>query len=236
MAPSSNGVISVVPESDVEAKILAGYAELQRRDSNAERHRDRWHSIARWLAFGLLVMVGVNVWQSVRHENVQAFVQVVVRDDEGNYILSGVPQKLLEYTPQDGQWMEMLAQWVRSIRWRSENPEFTRTEWAWAYRHSCPEARQHLDFDEKREHPFVKNSSKRVSVGIKSVTKTPTPESYQVLWEEVTTDKVRPGRDVALWTGTFTVGRFHPKTMGDMIDNRLGLCVTAYNLSKQPEK
>jgi type IV secretory pathway TrbF-like protein len=132
--------------------------------------------------------------------------------------------------------MEMLAQWVRSIRWRSENPEFTRTEWAWAYRHSCPEARKHLDFDEQRQHPFAKNSSKRVSIDIKSVTKTPTPESFQVLWEEVTTDKTRPGKDVAMWTGTFTVGRFHPKTMADMIDNRLGLCVTAYNLTEQPKK
>jgi len=236
MAPSINGVADVTPESDVTAKILAAYGELQRRDSSAERHRDRWYGIARLLAFALLVVVGVSVWQTVRHENVQAFVQVVVRDDEGNYILSGIPQKLLEYTPQEGQWMEMLAQWVRSIRWRSENPEFTRTEWAWVYRHSCPEARKHLDFDEQRQHPFAKDSSKRVSIDIKSVTKTPTPESFQVLWEEVTTDKTRPGKDVAMWTGTFTVGRFHPKTMADMIDNRLGLCVTAYNLTEQPKK
>ena len=36
-----------------------------------------------------------------------------------------------------------------------------------------------------------------------------------------------------MWTGTFTVGRITLKTMDDLLDNRLGVCVTAYELSPQ---
>lgn len=237
MTPSTNGTPPPVDEVDpTMQKIILAYEETHRRDTNAERQRDRIASIARWAILAFLVLLGVFVWREVRRDEIQAFVQTVVVDDKGNYLLSGLPQKLLEYTPVEGQYMEMLAAWVRSVRWRTENPDFTQTEWAWAYRHSCPDARKHLDYDQTQEKPFAKGQTKRVSVDIKSVTKTPTPESYQVLFEEVTTDAKRPEKKVALWTGTFTVGRYKPKTMADMIDNRLGLCVTGYNFTEQTKK
>jgi type IV secretory pathway TrbF-like protein len=71
-------------------------------------------------------------------------------------------------------------------------------------------------------------------VELKSVTKTPVPESYQVLWVETTTAKDQPSVKTQTWTGTFSVGRIQLPSLADALDNRLGLCVTAFDLSPQP--
>jgi hypothetical protein len=63
-------------------------------------------------------------------------------------------------------------------------------------------------------------------VEIDSVTKTVTPESYQVLWRATTVDKQHPRPEEVLWTSTFTVGRVSPTTLSDATLNNLGLCVT----------
>jgi len=66
------------------------------------------------------------------------------------------------------------------------------------------------------------------------VTKTPVPESYQVLWAENTTEPTSPTVKTTLWAGTFSVGRLELPTMADALENRLGLCVTAFDVSAQP--
>jgi len=105
--------------------------------------------------------------------------------------------------------------------------------WAWLYRHTCGQARRLLQTLEEREKPF-ELGKKLISVELKSVTKTPVPESYQVLWTEMRTDTAQPAVTTVLWTGTFSVGRYRPPTLADTLDNRLGLCVTAFDLSPQP--
>ena len=84
-----------------------------------------------------------------------------------------------------------------------------------------------------KEKPF-EVGKKLVSVELKSITKTPAPESYQVLWAETSTDKNMPVVKTQLWTGTFSVGRIQLPKLADTLENRLGLCVTAYDLSPQP--
>ena len=53
-------------------------------------------------------------------------------------------------------------------------------------------------------------------------------------WAETTTARDTPQVKTQLWTGTFSVGRIHLPTLVDVLDNRLGLCVTAFDLSPQP--
>ena len=65
-----------------------------------------------------------------------------------------------------------------------------------------------------------------------SITKTLTPQSYQVLWKATTTDKYNPEPEEVLWTTTFTVGRVAPKTLTDATLNNLGLCVTGIDDDK----
>ena len=55
-----------------------------------------------------------------------------------------------------------------------------------------------------------------------------------MLWEEHLTEKTSPTVKSQLWTGTFTVGRVTLTTMEDVLDNRLGVCITAYELAPQP--
>ena len=101
-----------------------------------------------------------------------------------------------------------------------------RQEWRWLYLHTCGAARKQLEEAEKKEQPFNRKLTKTVKVEIDSVTKTVTPESYQVLWRATTVDKYNPRPEEVLWTSTFTVGRVSPKTLSDATLNNLGLCVT----------
>ena len=81
-----------------------------------------------------------------------------------------------------------------------------------------------------QEQPF-KPSKTRASVEITSITKTTTPESYQVVWHEVSVDKLASTLKEQEYIGTFTVARVRPKTLAEAIDNRLGLCVNGYDLA-----
>jgi type IV secretory pathway TrbF-like protein len=181
----------------------------------------------------LVLLLGVIVWQWLDHRHVQAFVQVVQVDDQGKVIQIGIPHDLLAYAPPDGVWIDMLGEWVRRIRWRGTDPVLARAQWAWVYRHTCGQARRILQTLEEREQPF-KPGKKLTAVELRSITKTPVPASYQVLWAETSTEPASPSVKTALWTGTFSVGRIQLSTLADALDNRLGLCVSAFDVNPQP--
>ena len=63
---------------------------------------------------------GVLVWLAVTKHQVKAFVQTVQVTEEGQLVQLGVPQNLYDYSPPEGMYMEMFAQWVRWTRWRGE--------------------------------------------------------------------------------------------------------------------
>jgi type IV secretory pathway TrbF-like protein len=220
-----------VPEDVIQRMELA-YQEIQRRDSQAEARAWRKDTLAQRLGLVILVLVGVLIWQVLDKQQVKAFVQTVQVTEEGKLVQLGVPQHLYDYAPPDGVYMEMVAQWVRWTRWRGEDVNMTKVQWAWAYRHTCGAAHKFLKAIEEKEKPF-KLGTKRVAVEVKSVTKIAAPDSYQVLWEEHTTERHAPTIKPQLWTGTFTVGRVTLTTMDDILDNRLGLCVSGFELSPQ---
>src|SRR6266851_2917697 len=231
---SPNGQTLPPVPPDEWQRVEQAYREIQRRDSSAEQRAWRWERVALVLVGLLGVTLAVVVWQFLHARTVQAFVQVVQVDDKGQLVQVGIPQDLLAYTPPDGVWMDLLGEWVRRVRWRGTDGTLARAEWAWVYRHTCGQARRLLQTIEEQDKPFEEKKKKLSSVDLKSVTKTPVPESYQVLWSETSTEASNPTVKTALWTGTFSVGRYRPPTMTDTLDNRLGLCVTAFDLSPQP--
>jgi type IV secretory pathway TrbF-like protein len=214
-------------------RIEQAYKEIQRRDERAEYRTWRMERFALALLAVIVALVAVLVWAFLNYRKVQAFVQVVQVDDKGKMIQLGVPQDLLSYTPQDGLWMDMLGEWVRRVRWREEDNVHAKEQWKWVYRHTCGQARRLLQTLEEKEQPF-KLVKKLQTVEIKSITKTPVPESYQVLWTERSTERASPMVKVEQWAGTFSVGRIQLPNLTDVLDNRLGLCVTAFDLSPQP--
>jgi type IV secretory pathway TrbF-like protein len=220
-----------IPDDVIQRMELA-YQEIQRRDSQAEHRAWRKDTLVQRLGLVILVLVGVLVWLAIDRQYVKAFVQVVQVTEDQKIVQLGVPHNLYDYTPPDGAYMQMVAQWVRWTRWRGEDERMMREQWAWAYRHTCNPAHKWLKAVEDKEKPF-KLGGKRVALEIKSVTKIPAPESYQVLWEESVTEKQQPTVKTQMWTGTFTVGRITLKSMDDMLDNRLGICITAFELSPQ---
>jgi len=207
--------------------------EIQRRDERAEYRTWKAERSTAVVLLLMLAMFGWNIWLWLDHWKVQAVVQVVQVDEQSRVIQLGMPQDLLAYQPPDGLYMDMLGEWVRRVRWREEDSTHSRTQWAWVYRHTCGQARRLLQALEDREQPF-KPGKKLVAVELKSLTKTPVPESYQVLWSETSTERSQPTVKTAQWTGTFSVGRIQFSSLTEAMDNRLGLCVTAFDLSPTP--
>jgi type IV secretory pathway TrbF-like protein len=219
------------PEGDELARIEQAYREIQRRDGNAMWHARTWRHVAFRLLAALLLTCGVLTYLAVRHSQVQAFVQTVQMTEEGRLVQVGLPMDLLAYTPQEGEWMNMLAEWTRRYRWRGDEGSMLRTriDWGWLKEHTCGAASKQLLDDEKKFDVY--NPSKRTSLRLEPITKTRTPESYQVTWEEVRADKGLAKEDKRRYIGTFTVARVRPKTMAQLLENRLGLCVNGYHIA-----
>ena len=217
--------------ADVE-RIQFVYREIERRDGAANWHAALWFRFACLLAAVLIVAISAVVYCAMQASKVQAFVQPVQITEDGTMVLVGLPKDLLDYQPEDSQVMDMLAQWVTKRRWRGdeEGLKRTRNDWAWLYRHSCGYGSKLLAHDEVTEQPF-KPSKIRASIEIKSITKTATPESYQVVWHEVTVDKLASTLKEQDYIGTFTVGRVRPKNLSEAMDNRLGMCVNGVDLA-----
>jgi type IV secretory pathway TrbF-like protein len=227
-----NGATLTPVPSDEWQRIDQAYREIARRDGQAEHRAWRKERLALVLLAVVVLMLGWNLWLWLDYRKVQAFVQVVVQDDKGQLLQVGIPQDLLAYTPPDGAWMDMLTEWVIRFRWRGEDTKaLARREWAWLYRHTCGQARRLVQTWEDREKPFEPGKILR-TVEVKSVTKTPVPESYQVLWVETSTGKGQPTVKEHSWTGTFSVGRMQLPTLTDALQNRLGLCVSAFDVSE----
>ena len=174
-----NGHVSLPPELAEYPAMLATVMEqtrlqLNARDESAEQRAWRWHRFAVWLGGVLAVAVLVIAWLVWDRREVQAFVQVV-QIENGRLVQIGVPQKLLDYTPEEGMWHDMLAEWLRRVYWRGEDiAKAEHVDWRWAELHTCPSARPFLAGLKERHKPG-KKSPTRVQVNIKTITKTPTP-------------------------------------------------------------
>jgi len=138
------------------AKADMMWRETQRRDGNAVWHSWQWmRAFYVMLAVWLLTAV-VGLWLYAHMRDVEVVVQTVVYNAEGQFVSLGVPQKLLAYEPEDGQWRDMLGEWIHKKQWRTEEASGTLTKlnWGWLYRHTCGEATKTLQQDEERDKPL----------------------------------------------------------------------------------
>ena len=222
-----------VPE-DVLQRMELAYQEIQRRDSQAEARAARKDTLATRQWYVILGLLLVLVWLAVDKSRVRAFVQTVQVTEEGRLVQLGQPVDLYDYEPPDGPYLEMASQWIRWVRWRGEDTNMLEAQWAWAYRHTCGTALKALKAYEKIEKPFAKGGKKKVGIEVKSVTKGGAPQSYTVIWDEHVTEKNVPTVKTQSWSATLTTGRIVLKKMEDILDNRLGLCVTGYDWAEQP--
>ena len=218
--------------SEEERLILAGYDEARRRD--ALGMQDKWH----WklMALGLLaycsVVTAVALWLALRPTIVHAPVQLVQVNDRGQVEPLGPPHDVLRYTPTEAQWMQMVGDWAMKRRWKGIDPVQAAVNVDWLYMHTCKPALDDVRRWEKDEKP-VEVGKRKVQVELLAVTKTDAPKAYNVLWKEFITDGTQPAVEQR-WAGTFTVGRVKLRDQRMVVNNRLGLCVTAYNMAQQP--
>jgi type IV secretory pathway TrbF-like protein len=209
-------------------RLEAAYRIIQQRDGTAERRAFQW----KLLAYALVAMLlGLGVWDHLdRRETLQGFVQVVQVNDHGEVVKVGVPQNLMTYEPSDAHYLDMLAEWVRKVKWRGSDKVATELNWNWARAHLCGgPVKRLMDAHEKKEQPFSNVGKKLTAVEITHATKTPVPQTYHLLWNEITSEaSVQTAHP---WMGTFTVGRLKPQTQAVLLMNHLGLCISAFSIS-----
>ena len=229
--PAPNGSGELSPALKEEITVLErAYQELRARDGTAESRAFWWKAVAMTL---LVVNLGIGVWDHLdRRTEMEAFIQNVQVTEEGRVISLGVPQRVLDYTPEDSHWYAMLGQWVQKVRWRGPDPTLAKMEWQWAYLHTCGAATKLLREYETAEKPFDP-SERRVSVELLGWNKTLVPLSYNIRWQEIS---VQVGRPIQrrVYNGIFTVGRVHLKEQTHLFMNPYGLCTTAYSISEEP--
>jgi type IV secretory pathway TrbF-like protein len=224
---SSNGVLT----ARELARLEIWYQIISQRDGAAERRVWHWQLVAAAL---VVIVLSVGIWDHLDpRTEVKAFVQTVQVNEDGKVLHLGVPLDLLDYTPQDAHWLDMLSEWVRRVRWRGSDRVQAEADWNWARAHLCGRQVMNLfDEMEKREKPFTDLGKRLVAVEIKAATATPVPLTYHVFWEETTTDYTL--QRTRKYTGTFSVGRLQPANQAMLMQNRLGLCIKALNMSEQP--
>jgi type IV secretory pathway TrbF-like protein len=209
----------------------AAYRIIQQRDGTAERRAWSWQVTA---ILALVGLIGVGVWDHVdRRGKIEPFVQVVVQQDDGSLVSLGVPQTLLAYEPHEAVWVEMVGEWIKRYRWRGKDAVLARADTDWLQYHTCGMEAQRVLTEEQRGWKPEHVGKVLAMVELKSVTKTPSPLSYQVLWKETTIPKALPPQE-KMYTATLTTGRTTPASQEMLMQNRLGTCVTAFNLSEQP--
>jgi type IV secretory pathway TrbF-like protein len=215
------------PPGELE-RLEAAYRIIQQRDGTAERRAYHW----KLLAYALVAMLfGLGVWDHLdRRETLQGFVQTVQVNDHGEVVKVGVPQNLMTYEPADAHYLDMLAEWVRKVKWRGSDKVATQFNWNWARAHLCGgPVKRLMDAHEKREKPFENVGKKLTAVEITHATRTPVPQTYHLLWNEITSEA--SVETVHPWMGSFTVGRLKPQTEAVLLMNHLGLCISAFSLS-----
>ena len=168
-------------------------SEILREDGNARWREWRAYRLGGALALVVLALAALLAWAVYHVSRVHVVVQVVQHDEQGRMVKVGVPMDLLTYQPQEGAVRNMLAEWVNKRHWRGEEESEVRArhDWRWLYLHTCGMARKQLEEAERKDNPF-KKSTKRVQVDVETITKTMTPQSYQVLWKAITIDKYNP--------------------------------------------
>jgi type IV secretory pathway TrbF-like protein len=213
-----------------ELKFLeTAYAQLQARDGRAESHARAWK--AAFFA-SLVITLGVGLWDHLdRRTALEAFVQVVQVTEEGRVLSLGVPQPVLEYSPEDSHWFGTLGEWVTKVRQRGDSVPFMKQNWRWAYLHTCGPATKFLHDTEAADKPF-ENTGRQVMVRLLGWNKTLAPLSYHLHWEE---DVQQPGLPIQRqrYNGIFTVGRVNVTDQTYKLLNPYGMCITSYSISPE---
>ncbi|HSX82584.1 MAG TPA: VirB8/TrbF family protein [Candidatus Saccharimonadia bacterium] len=238
-----NGFVALPPALAQYPEILAVLMRDQRVGQQAQTTSIERQAQAAGRRFygvsGLLVVALVVIaWLVWNQRDLQPMVQVVQQTEEGRLVQVGQPLAVLAYTPEDGQWAEMLWEWLRREFWRGrdQNKE-ERLDRRWVDLHTCPSARGKLAplraarLEDKKDRHYADTT---VAVDIDTVTKTPTPESFQVLWSKVTMSPESPQGKTVGFTTTFTVDRVRFTRRADVQENFLGLCVASF--STEPRK
>jgi type IV secretory pathway TrbF-like protein len=164
-------------------RLEAAYKIIQQRDGTAERRAFQWKLLACVL---VAMLFGLGIWDHLdRRETLQGFVQVVQVNDHGEVVKVGVPHDLFTYEPSDAHYLDMLAEWVRKVKWRGSDKVATEFNWNWARAHLCGgPVKRLLDAHEKKEQPFANVGKKLTAIEITHATKTPVPQTYHLLWND----------------------------------------------------
>ena len=183
----------------------------------------------KWAMLGLLcISLLFNVAQWYTTTPVQGFVQVAQVDENQRIQFVGWPQRIEEYTPEEGQWRYMLQEFITHLRWRSPDMRMTQEAWKWLDLYTCGAGRQHLKMIFDQEKPFEPNALK-VELDVKNIARTEAPAAFYVFWDELRIKGSEESQKVTQ-TATITVGRRKVNSHQMRLHNPYGLCVTGFSM------
>lgn len=190
-----------------------------------------WH--AKLLIGGLIVIIVtlavLAVIMGIKAQAVVPFVQVVQVDEQGRVQMLGVPKEMMDYTPQDAQWIQMLWEFITRLRWQETDQRHEDEVWkkgGWLDLHTCGVARQQIS-EMRDEDLALKSKGEKVKVEVapKNVTKLELPMAWNVTWEEERfVGSAKGKKSEKIWTFKVTRRKVDSVAMRGM--NPYGLCVS----------
>lgn len=231
-----NGVVSLAaapkePEGTLEL-LLAVNQEIARRDTSAEQQR-RWRTIWGSIGWGLFVVAAGICFHLMNRLTQQIpLIQPVTMNDAGHFQVIGVPQRLIDYTPADSQYLDMLRDWIQDVRWRSKDLILSEAKWRAAEAHTCGDAVALLA-QEKDRRKQETGPKPEISVTIPQFSKAPVAgiQMWHGTWIETVTEFGKKPQEQAR-SGTFSMGRLLPKNAKEYDANRAGVCVSGFEWDK----
>lgn len=119
--------------------------------------------------------------------------------------------------------------------WRTVwgSPEIQRKFILDAYKYVKPQSAAFTQANDfyKKNNPFERGTKEKVKVAIKSIV----PQNintWQVEWEEITTNLAAEELSKKTWRGLFTIEQITPTTEEQIMKNPLGIFITDFNFAK----
>jgi len=227
--PSSNGHLLTTPFLvTVDDRASATLDALFAQDTNQERRAWQWQLVAGAALVLAVGSMGLAYVGWFTRPEVLPFVQLVQVDEEKKAHMIDTAMRVEAYTPQEGEWRRMLAEWVLYFRWRGIDKPQAQQAWEWLDMFSCGMARTQLEKYVEVEKPMELLGVKKRQIALTNIFRSDMPHAWTVLWNELeTTGPYQPIETQN--SGTFTVGRRKVTTASMRMHNPLGLCVNGFH-------
>lgn len=222
MVKDKNNEYDLNPYLDAKAEWLERYGDYIRQKRN-------WQIVA----FICLIISFVSVLYVGYMGTQNKLIPYVIEVDKlGNTAQVGIVKDSIDLKSENVV-KYSLNTFVFSWRTVWGDPEIQRKFIFDAYKYVKPQSAGFTQVNDwyKKNNPFERGTKEKVKVAIKSIV----PQNintWQVEWEEITTNLVAEELSKKTWRGLFTIEQITPTTEEQIMKNPLGVFIIDFNFAK----